>query len=118
MANKNSNGKTLAGPVTMDSRKFLGAINSSLQSRIVAMEQRVKQLGQQAGVNWRLVSLGNDNLFIEDIDEHIYFGASYRREKGGSVVIENVRPIRVVEAKKRSIFEASCKQLVDAVETN
>lgn len=107
-----------SGVVTMDSRKFLGAINSSQQAKIAHMEQCVRDLGQQAGSNWRLTSLNGDSLFFEDADSNTFYVASHHREKGGTVTIDNIRPIRIVESKKKSLFESSCRQLVDAIESN
>lgn len=110
--------KSKAGPVVMDSRKFLGAINDSVQAKVAAMEDRVAELGRQANSNWSLACLRGDHLFIEDVKSHDYYVADYHREKGGTIVIENIRPIKVVENKKKSLFEANCRQLIESLEEN
>jgi hypothetical protein len=118
MATQASDQVSATGPITMDSRRFLGAINSSLQARVAHVEALVRDLGKRVGANWRLAALRNDSLFIEDIDSHDYYLAAQRREKGGRLVIENVRPIKIIENKKRSLFEQSCIQLIAAIEEN
>lgn len=105
-------------PVVMESRKFLGAINGGLQAKITVMEGRVREMGRQASANWRLVSLSGDHLFIEDVDTNTFYVADHKREKGNTLTIDNVRPLQIIESKKKSVFEASCRQLIDAIEEN
>ena len=115
---KASNQDSATGPIVMDSGRFLGAINSSVQAKLSLAESIVKDLGTKVGANWRLAALRGDTLFIEDVNSHDYYMASHRREKGGRVTVDNVRPIRIVESKKKSVFESTCLQLVNAIEEN
>ena len=122
------NQETVAGPVKMDSRKFLGALNDSVQSKITFYENKVVEMGKAAGKNWQLASFKikqiNRNqqyvgeLFIEDADTHDYFVADCKREKGGKITIENIRPLMVVEEEKQQLFEQNCFKLVESIEAN
>jgi len=101
----------------MDSRKFLSALNDSAQAKIAFFEERVKQMGQQIGKNWRLTALNARDLFIEDVDTHNYFIANHARDHG-KVTITNVRPINIVEGEKKELFEDAALKLVTALESN
>lgn len=107
-----------AATMKMDSRKFLSALNDSAQAKVAFFESKVKELGNAAGKNWKLAGLKPSVLFIEDRDSHQYYHAVHRREAGGRVVIGNITPITIVEEQKKTLFESSCKGLIDAIELN
>ena len=104
--------------VKMDSRKFLGALNDSAQAKVAMFEERIQQMGKSAGKQWRLAALHARNLFIEDVNTHEYFQADHSREQHGRVNITNIRPIKIVEEEKRSMFLDTCAKLVSAIEEN
>lgn len=104
-------------PVKMDSRKFLGAINSGEQAKITLFEAKVEELGKSMGKNWKLASLCPNQLFIEDSESN-YYVADYKREKGNRYTILNVKPIQLVESEKQDLFEKSTVQLINAIEEN
>jgi hypothetical protein len=107
-----------AQSVTMDSRKFLGALNDSAQARIAFFENRIASMGKHANKNYRLVSLHSNTLFFEDVDSNSYFVAEHSKEKGGKVSIQNIKPIQIVEEEKQDLFAESCYKLVSAIEEN
>ena len=108
----------MANPVRIDSRKFLSAINDSAQSKVALFEDRVKQLGQKVGQNWKLAALNARNLYIEDADTHKYYIADHTKENHGKVTISNVRELQIVEGEKGELFTESCLKLVNALEEN
>jgi hypothetical protein len=123
---KNQN--TVVNPTRMDSRKFLASINESVDAKKALFESKISEMGSSIGKNWKLASFrlkqinrdqqyGGD-LFIEDVDTNDYYKADFRREKGGRVVIENIVKIEIIEEEKQSLFESSCLQLIDAIESN
>ena len=105
-------------PVKMDSRKFLSAINGGEQAKIALFENKVQELGRSRGRAWKLASLGATQLYIEDTQSNDYFLADYRREKGNRFIVNNVRPVQIVESEKRGIFAESCRQLINSIEEN
>jgi len=108
---------TTVEPVVMDSRKFLGTINNSAQSRVSLFESLVKKIGDTAGKQWQLAALFADTLFIEDASGN-YYSAAHKRLKGGKVQITNIRPVKLVEEQKQSLFEQNCAALVESIEKN
>jgi hypothetical protein len=108
----------MATQVQIDSRKFLGIINDSAQSKIALFEQRVDQLGKSAGKSWRLAALHPSQLFIEDVDTHKYYIADHNKEGHGKVTIANIRELKIVEGEKEELFSESCYKLVCALEDN
>lgn len=103
--------------VTMDSRKFLGTLNDSAQAKVAFFEDRVQEMGNQAGKNWRLAALHAKELYIEDCDAHTYLVAEHTRDHG-KVNIANIRPIVVVEGEKQELFSESAYRLINALEAN
>jgi hypothetical protein len=101
----------------MDSRKFLSTINNSSQSKVSLFESLVKKLGEKAGAQWQLAALFADTLFIEDINGG-YFAASHKRLKGGKIQITNIKPVKIVEEQKQTLFGQNCTALVEAIEKN
>ena len=112
------NQRTVTGPIKMDSRKFLGALNDSAQAKLAFFENKIQDIGRQAGKNWKLAALLPKSLYIEDTDTHQHFVAVHRREKFGKVVIEGITPIVVVENQKEKLFHESCLGLINAIESN
>ena len=106
--------KPNANSVKMDSRKFLGAINDSAQAKISIFEDRVKQLGRSVRKEWRLAALHARTLFIEDVQTHEYYQADHAREQHGKVTISNIRPIKIVEEEKKTLFSETCIKLINA----
>lgn len=106
-----------AQTIKMDSRKFLSALNDSAQAKIAFFEERVQQMGQQVGKNWRLAALNARDLFIEDLDTHDYFMADHARDHG-KVTITNLRPVNIVEGEKKELFEDAALKLIVALESN
>jgi hypothetical protein len=102
----------------MDSRKFLGALNDSAQSRVAFFEDRIANIGKHAGQRLRLVALHAKNLFFEDVDTNTFFVADHARDKGGKVTVSNVRKVEIVEEEKAQLFAESCLKLVNAIEEN
>ncbi len=103
--------------VKMDSRKFLGQLNDSAQAKVVFFEDRVSQMGGQAGKNWKLAALHARTLFIEDTDTHDYYVADHARDHG-KVSITTIRPIQIVEGQKKELFAESALKLINAIESN
>ncbi len=103
--------------VILDSRKFLGAINNSAQSRVAVFEDQVKTLGKRQGSAWKLAALLPNTLFIEDASGN-YFIAEHKRQRGGRTTIQNIRPVQIVQGEKKGLFEQNCSALVDALEEN
>jgi len=101
----------------MDSRKFLNTINNSAQSRVSLYESLIGRLGQKAGAPWKLAALLPDTLFIEEANGH-YYVANHQRMKGGKVQITDIRPVKIVEEQKQSLFAQNCTALVEAIEAN
>lgn len=112
------NPKTVTGPIKMDSRKFLGALNESAEAKLTLFRNKIQEMGKQAGKNWKLTGLLPKALYIEDVDTHQHYVAVHRREKYGRVVIEGVTPVVIVENQKEKLFQDSCFALVEAIETN
>ncbi len=104
-------------PVTMDSRKFLGALNESAQAKLTFFEDHVKEMGRQVRKDYRLTALFAKELYFEDANSKTYFVADHSRQHG-KVVINNIRPIQIVEQEKKGLFEESCLKLIDAIEEN
>lgn len=104
--------------LTLDSRKFLGTINNSAQSKVATYETLISRLGQRIGSQWRLAALNEGSLFIEDISNGSYYAADHQHLRGGKINITNIRPIRIVEGQKQSLFEQNCRGLVNAIEAN
>jgi hypothetical protein len=101
--------------VKMESGKFLKLLNLGSQSKVKLFEDHIRKLGQQAGKDWKLASLSENRLVIEE-NAGNYLIASYTRDKGGSYTVSNVKPIKIVENKKKANFENTCRQLVEAIE--
>jgi len=108
---------TTVEPVVMDSRKFLGTINNSAQSRVALFESLVKKLGEKTGAQWQLAALFADTLFIEDTNGG-YYAAGHKKLKGGKVQITNIRPVKLIESQKQMLFAQNCATLVEAIEKN
>jgi hypothetical protein len=108
---------TKAKCLVLDSRKFLGTINSSAQAKVAIYESLVRRLGQKAGGKWQLAALGKKDLFIEDSNGS-YYAADHQQLHGGKVNITNIRPVKIVEGQKKSLFEQNCRGLVNAIEAN
>ena len=106
-----------ATPITMDSRKFLGALNDSAQSKIAFFEDRIKEMGLKGGKDWKLTALRNNDLFIEDKTTNTYYIANHNNDRG-NISITNIRPITIKEGEKQQIFEDSCVKLINAIEEN
>jgi hypothetical protein len=109
---------TKAESLVLDSRKFLGTINNSAQSKVAMYESLVTKLGQRVGAKWRLAALNEGNLFIEDTNSGAYYAADHQHLRGGKVNITNIRPVKIVESQKQSLFEQDCHGLVNAIEAN
>lgn len=104
--------------VRMDSRKFLGTLNDSAQAKVAFFEDRIKQMGREAGHDYQLTALHAKQLYFEDAETGNYFIAEHSRDKGGKVNITNIRPVEIVEEEKQDLFNESCLRLVSAVEEN
>lgn len=102
--------------VTMDTRKFLSALNNSAQSQIAFFEDAVRRLGEQHGREWALTALHSTKLVMEDKDANEFMIADYAKEKGGRIKISNVRRVELHEDKKPELFENTCLDLIDAIE--
>ena len=100
-------------PLIMDARKFLRAINTSAQSKVVFFESVVKRLGREASRDYRLVALDANALIFEDINDNIYFHADVSKKQRGRVEVNNIRPIKVVDEQKSESFEKHCQMLVE-----
>ncbi len=103
--------------VTMDSRKFLSALNDSAQAKVAFFEERIAQMGKEAQKHWRLAALHAKNLYIEDTDTNTYYVADHARNHG-KITILNIRPIQIVEGEKHELFHESALRLVNALESN
>jgi len=111
------NQTAVADPVVkMDSRKFLGALNTSAQAKVTSFESRIKKMGRKAGKNWQLVALRDADLFFEDVDTNQYYLAEYSGDS--KVTISNIRPVDIFEKEKQQVFEDTCMKLVNAIEEN
>jgi len=119
MANRNqeSTASVIDEKMTMDTRKFLSAINNSAQSQVAFFEDAVRRLGGRYGREWELTALQSNRMIIEDVESHDFMVAEHAREKGGRVKITNVKMIELHEDKKPELFEQSCLALVEAIET-
>jgi hypothetical protein len=104
-------------PVKIDSRKFLSAINESAQANVALYEEKVSQLGRSAGKSWKLASLNNKSLYIEDSQSNTYYVADHSKEHG-KVTITNIRPLQIVEGEKEGLFAENCLKLVQAISEN
>jgi hypothetical protein len=109
---------TKAECFVLDSRKFLGMINDSAQSKVAIYESLIKRLGQRTGAKWQLAALNPANLFIEDTTNGSYYVADHQHLRGGKINITNIRPVKIVEGQKQSLFEQNCHGLVKAIEAN
>lgn len=103
--------------ITMDSRKFLSALNDGAQAKVAFFEERVQAMGEQASRNWRLAALHAKELYIEDTDSHTYLVAEHSRDHG-KVNITNIRPVEIVEGEKQELFSESSMRLINALESN
>jgi len=101
--------------LTMDARKFLRAINTSAQARIVFFEDSIKAIGQKVNKNFRLTSLDVNSLIFEDVDQNHYYHADLSRKSGGKIEISNIRPITIVDEQKSESFEKHCHDLVECL---
>ena len=104
-------------PVTMDSRKFLGALNESAQAKLTFFDDHVKEMGRQVKRDYKLTALFAKELYFEDVNSKVYFAADHSRMHG-KVVINNIRQIQIVEQEKKGLFTESCLKLIDAIEEN
>lgn len=103
--------------VSLDSRKFLGAINSSAQAKVAFFEERIQKMGQAAGKSWQLVALREQDLFFEDVDTNKYYLAEHATDHG-KVNISNIRQVNIFEKEKQAVFEDACVKLINAIEEN
>jgi len=103
--------------VVMDSRKFLGALNDSAQSKVAEFEHHISQMGDKAGKNFRLTALKSDSLYFEDVENNSYFVADHKTERG-KVSIKNIRTIQIQEGEKQQVFGEACYKLIEAIEEN
>lgn len=103
--------------VKMDSRKFLGVLNDSAQSKVAFFESRIQEMGRSAKKNWRLVALKAKELYFEDTGSNEYYIAEHSKF-GRKIQITNIRPIEVVEEEKSDIFNESCYKLINSIEEN
>jgi len=102
--------------VTMDTRKFLSAINGSAQAQIAFFEDAVRRLGEQQGAAWKLTALQSTKLIIEDTTANEFLIADHVREKGGRVKINNIVKLELHEDTKPEMFEQACFALVESIE--
>jgi hypothetical protein len=107
-----------ANTVTMDSRKFLSAINGSAESQIKFLSESVTRLGLEQGKDWNLAATAADRIFIEDVNSGEYLVADYTRQKGGQVRIGNIRKVQITEGEKSPHFGSACMALVEGIQTN
>lgn len=107
-----------AAGVVMDSKKLLGAFNSSAQAKIATLTEAIHHLGRSKKRDWHLAAVTGDQLFVECRTTGRLYAGSFKREKGGKLTITAMRPIVVVESKKRHTIEASCLRLIDSIEAN
>ena len=103
--------------VQLDSRSFIRIINESAQANIKQFEHRIEYMGKEVNRRWKLSALHQGNLYFEDIDSNKYYVADYNKNNG-KVIINNIKPIEVVENKKREMFSESCLRLINAIEAN
>lgn len=101
---------------TMDTRKFLSAINNSAQAKVAFFENAIRKLGKKHDQNWELTALQSDKLIFEDRSNNEYMIADHNRKKGGRIDIANIRKLDLKEDKKPELFEQACMDLVDAIE--
>jgi len=101
--------------LTMDARKFLRAINTSAQSKVVFFEDSVKKIGQKTGRNYRLTALDANSLIFEDTDESQYYHADLGKKARGKIEISNIRPIKIVDEQKSESFDKHCLDLVESL---
>jgi hypothetical protein len=111
------NGSTVPEVVVLESRKFLNMLNSSAQARIRQFEEAVQSLGQQVKAEWSLAALQGKTMLIEDKSGQKFFMADHRRDQG-RLVIENIRPITIMEKTKQKLFYDSCVKLVESIDEN
>ncbi len=117
MARKNQEASlSVTESVTMDTRKFLSAINSSAQAQVVHFENLIGRLGEKQGSNWSLTALQGNRVFFEDTENNQFYVADHTREKGGRIKISNIKAIQLEESKKSDIFESACNSLIDSIE--
>lgn len=104
--------------VTIESQKFLAAINDSAQAQVAQFERLVENIGNKSGQKWRLAALNGNKLVIEDIRNNRYYLAEHAKQKGGKVNIFNINQIAIVEDKKQSVYDSKVLNLLDAIEEN
>ena len=106
---------TSPAPMTMDARKFLRAINTSAQSKVVFFEGIVSKLGKEAGKNFRLIALEANSMIFEDVETNSYHHASIARKSHGKVQVSNIQPIKIVDEQKPESFDKHCNGLVESL---
>jgi len=106
---------TSPAPLTMDARKFLRAINTSAQSKVVFFEGIVNKLGEEAGKNFRLVALEANSMIFEDVEANSYHHAKIAKKPHGKVEISNIQPIKIVDEQKSESFDQHCISLVESL---
>lgn len=102
--------------VQLDSRSFIKILNESAQSNVKQFEDRIAYMGKELGKNWKLSALHPDTLYFED-DNNKYYVAEHKKANG-KVLISNIRPVEIVEGKKKEMFSESCLKLINAIEAN
>ena len=102
---------------TIDAKTFLRTINNGAQSKIHFFENRVRQMGEKVGKNYRLTSLDVDHLVFEDRNSGTFYWADIKRTNGSvsKVEILNVKPIKIVEEKKSVDFDKNVLALVESL---
>ncbi|MBD3406198.1 MAG: hypothetical protein GF411_08820 [Candidatus Lokiarchaeota archaeon] len=102
--------------VTLDARKVIKFINEGAQSNITMFEGLVGKMGERAGRNYRLVSLHNNSLLFEDVDNGSYYMAKHdRTKKNGKVHLTDISKVQIKESKKGHVFSNACCDLIDAI---
>jgi hypothetical protein len=104
-----------ASVVEMDAGKFLHLINVGAQAQIALFAERIQRIGEEAGANWRLVSLHGGSLLFEDVDQKKYYQADIQRLNKGRIKIGNISELRITENKKENTFRKNLGELVDAI---
>ena len=101
--------------LTMDARKFLRAINTSAQSKVVFFEESIRKMGQKSGKNYRLTALDVNSLIFEDVGEETYYHADLSKKGRGKIEISNIRPIKIVDEQKSESFDKNCLDMVESL---
>ncbi|HUS89291.1 MAG TPA: hypothetical protein VMW91_08005, partial [Desulfosporosinus sp.] len=102
----------------MDARKFLRAINTSAQAKVIFFEESVSKMGKQVGKNYRLTALDANSLIFEDVDANQYYVADIAKKLRGKIEIGNIMPVKIVDEQKSESFEKHCTDLVESVATD